>query len=262
MLTKVLVITSLRYGLASLCLPSLINNTGVEVVAVILAKGTRTSPWRLLKRKLVKIFKIGLLGTLNGLRVRKWFAGLKTMDIEALCKENNLPFYCVNGLNSPEMESLLNGLNADLGVSLGNGYIAPRIFQIPKLGMINVHSEILPNYQNAQSILWPIYCNDPYTGFTIHEVERKIDAGRILFQKKYPLRFFRSLEATVRWNLCEVQKDIPRHLATVCRCVYELKEKSVVQGCGNRYTTASIGQFLRMVLNNRRFYKKQEGLKK
>ncbi len=258
MVNKIVIITCLRHGMASLCLPALLRNKGVNVIAVVLAQGAGTSRWRLFKRKVSKIVKIGLLGALNGKRVRKWFSGLETKDIQTLCKENDTPFYCVNGLNSPEMESLLRDLNSDLGVSLGNGYIAPRIFQVPKLGMINVHSEILPNYQNAQSILWPIYCNDPYTGFTIHEIERKIDAGRILFQKKYPLRFFKSLENTVRWNVCEVQKDIPAHVAMVCESICEFKERAITQGNGKSYTTASIWQFLRMILNNRRFYKKQE----
>ena len=260
MKTDVVVITCLRTGSASHCLPALANCPSVHVAAVILATGGCPRSFRYYWRRLKKVLKVGFLGAWNGRRMRQWYE-MAEPDIEILCKQHGIPFYTVPFLNGVETEELLHSLSPTLGVSLGNGYIAPRIFSIPKFGMINMHSEILPAYQNAQSIIWPIFKNDPYTGFTIHEIERKIDAGRILFQKKYKLEFYPTLEETVRRNKARVDADVPDAISYVCANILELRGKAQTQGVGGGYTTPTIWQYMRMVRNNRRFYIAQQGQK-
>lgn len=251
----VVVITCSRRGTASRCLPAILD-AGIIVKSVLVAHGAGTSKRRALMRRIKKIFKIGLLGAIVGVRMRKWFSS-PTKDIRDLCMERGVPYQEIEGLNSVEMERCLKKLSPTLGVSLGNGYIAPRIFGIPKLGMINLHTEILPDYQNARAIIWPIYCNDPYTGYTIHEIVQQIDAGRILLQRKYPICFGKSLEETVRINKAETDSRFPKDVAYAVQHIEELKAVALKQGNGKRYTTPSIWQYIRMVVNNRRLYKRQ-----
>jgi len=256
-MTKVVVITCGRNGTASNCLPALVEHPSVKVCAVFLAEGSGTNKWRSLMRKFRKILKIGLLGAWNGRRIRPWFRA-DYGDIEAKCRQLQIPFRVIRGLNSDEMISAVQDCHADLGVSLGNGYISPRIFNVPRLGMINLHSECLPAYQNAQCIIWPIYCHDPHSGFTIHEIDSKIDTGRILFQKVYDLTFYPTLEETVRRNKMRMEKDVPGAVAEVCAHIESYQAKARVQGHGNSYTTPSFWKFLRMCKNNRYFYAKQQ----
>lgn len=255
--TRIVIVTGSLRGTAANCLPALIAHPGVVIAGVLHANGSGTSRWRTLRRKAMKILRIGPLGAWNGKRIRTWFHH-DYGNLRDLCHQSDVPFFEVIGLNSREMMDRIKSLKPDLGVSLGNGYIAPRVFELPRLGMINLHSEILPAYQNAQCIIWPIYFNDPCTGFTIHEIERKIDAGRILYQRKYPLRFFPSLEETVRWNKTTVERDIPAAVAEVCANIEIYKGKAIPQGAGGCYTTPSIWQFWRMVRNNSRFYRSQQ----
>ncbi len=257
MVTDVVVITCLWADTASLCLPALVRSPSVQVKAVILATGGSPKTFRFYWRRLKKICAIGPLGAWNGRRMRSWY-GTRAPWIDALCKQLDVPFFMVPFLNGTEMADLLASLSPTLGVSLGNGYIAPRIFTIPKLGMINMHSEILPAYQNAQSIIWPIYKNDPHSGFTIHEIERKIDAGRILFQRRYDLEFFPTLEETVRRNKARIEADIPEAVSHVCGNIDEFRANARPQGDGGHYTTPTFWQYLRMVRNNARFYHAQQ----
>jgi len=229
------------------------GNPLVKVKAVLLAEGSGTSRWRSLVRRVRKIMKIGVLGAWNGRRIRPWFRA-DYGDIEAKCRQLQIPFKVIRGLNSDDMVSAVRDSHADLGVSLGNGYISPRIFTLPKLGMINLHSERLPAYQNAQCIIWPIFCRDPYSGFTIHEIERKIDTGRILYQREYKLVFYATLEETVRHNKTRIEKDIPDAVANVCANIESFKAQAQVQKQGKVYTTPSFWQFLKMCRNNRNFY--------
>lgn len=259
---KIAIITCGRNGTASRCLPALAAQENLEITGVFLAKGGGGNKRRYLIRRIKKIAKIGLLGAWNGVKMRKWYVSEpQPEDIEELCNRLSIPFKVINGLNSQEMKDALAGANADLGLSLGNGFISPTVFTIPKYGMINLHSEILPAYQNAQSIIWPIYCNDPYTGFTIHEIERKIDAGRILYQKKYPLTFFPTLEETVRENKKRVGRDIPQAMAEVCSNFLSYREQAQTQDNPGHYTTPSIWQYWRMCRNNKKFFKAQGGVK-
>ena len=255
---RIVVLTCLRRDAASRCLEDLAKcrSDGVEIAAVILAHGSGAPRRRRLLRKVRKVMSIGLLGAINGVRMRKWYRE-PAKDIVAECRRLGIPFREIEGLNSAEMIAAFQELEPDLGVSLGNGYISPRVFDIPRLGMINLHTEILPAYQNAQSIIWPIFCNDPYTGYTIHEIVRKIDAGRILLQRRYPIVFKDSLEQTVRYNKGVTDAKYPRDVAYVVSNIESLKASAIEQKGGRCYTTPSIWQYLKMVINNRRYYRMQ-----
>ena len=250
---KVIVLTCSSCGTASRCLPEIVAS-GANVCGVVLAHSAGGNKRRALWRTFKKILRIGFLGALNGRRMREWYAS-PSEDIKNICRRLNVPYYEVEGLNTEETVNLFKKLNPDLGVSLGNGFISPRIFEIPRLGMIN----LLPAYQNASSIIWPIYCNDPYTGYTIHEIVKKIDAGRILLQRRYPVVFAKSLAETVRCNKSITDSKCPKDVAYAIAHIEELKSKAEEQGVGGHYTTPSIWQFLRMVVNNRRFYRAQQG---
>src|ERR1700741_4524778 len=110
-------------------------------------------------------------------------------DLASLSEHLSVPVFETECTNSDETVRLFKDADADLGLSLGNGYISTKIFTIPKYGVINVHGERLPEYQNPQSILWPIYHLETTTGLTIHEIDRSIDTGKILHQEEYPIIF-------------------------------------------------------------------------
>ena len=102
--------------------------------------------------------------------MRKWY-GTGGGDLDATCTDLGIPIISVDRINSDAAAAALRSADLDLGLSLGNGYIAERIFTIPREGLINLHSERLPEYQNAQSIIWPIYNNETETGLTFHLID-------------------------------------------------------------------------------------------
>ena len=163
------------------------------------------------KRKIVKIFKIGLFGALNGVRMRKWYSTgvyqyLDIPTIESLCKEHNIPLSITPTIYSSQTIEYFKNANADIGLSLGNGYIGKKIFSIPKFGMINVHHEELPAYQNTQSIIWQLYNDSENTGYTIHKIDEHIDTGEILFKEVIPIIFKQNLKNTVSFNYSALLK--------------------------------------------------------
>ena len=85
---RLLITSSLSRGLASLAIPRLLEIPGVEIALVLLDEGGSSRPrWG---RKLRKILRIGPLGALNGVRMRRWYLE----DVQALLRLDSLEAVC------------------------------------------------------------------------------------------------------------------------------------------------------------------------
>ena len=251
MSVRVLVLTCLRRDFASRCLPALVATPGVEVVAAILAHGgtpgrsERGKKWR-------KAFRIGFLGAINGIRMRDWFRDPDAPDLEAECCRLGVPFRETPFLNCDTTRELFREARADLGLSLGNGYISESVFSLPRLGMLNIHTEILPQFQGGLGVLWPIHEGIAETGFTIHRVARKLDAGDIVHQERYPIAFRDTLEATVRATMAIARERVPGAFAETCANLEARLAAAIPQRPGRTYTTPTFREFLRIRRNHAR----------
>jgi methionyl-tRNA formyltransferase len=257
---KILLLTSSRFGTAAHHLPYLIESNLCEISMVILNEGSIINKRKNYKRIYHKIKKIGLLGALNGVRIRKWFnedmAQFKKIDeLEKICKEKNIPFYITQAINSKSTIELFKKADVDVGLSLGNGYIGQNIFSIPRFGMINIHHEILPAYQNAQSIIWQIYNMSSMTGFTIHKIDKHIDTGEIVLQEFVPINFSNTLRQTIASTSVILLEASAIGLLKVIKDFDSLFRKAKPQGKGSSYTTPSIWQFIKIVKNHGRLKK-------
>ncbi|MDN3358374.1 formyltransferase family protein [Actinomadura sp. DC4] len=78
----------------------------------------------------------------------------------------------------------LAGYHADLAVVYGfNWKLPPAVLQLPRFGVINIHSSLLPEYRGPAPVLWAIRNGDPEIGFTIHRMDHDFDTGPILAQR-------------------------------------------------------------------------------
>jgi methionyl-tRNA formyltransferase len=251
---RIAILTSIRKGTASYCLSVLAENTSVEIARVIYCEHAAKKKKKFYLQKIRKMFRIGLPGALNGIRIRKWFAvgdvdGRPIEDIESLCKRLDIPFFITPGLNTVQTIGILGSGKVDLGLSLGNSYISPRVFSIPRYGMLNIHGEVLPAFQNAQSVIWQLYEGSGETGYTIHQVEKKIDEGRIWKQEKFPIVFKATFRETVSATCAEILKQSANGLADLLTHFERYRKEVRIQDEGRSYTTPSLREFLRMNRN-------------
>lgn len=258
---KIVILTSDEFGTAAHHLPMLLQSEHIEVTAVILNRGVIKNRWKHYQRKLKKMWKIGLMGALNGMRMRNWFSTdvqqlLGVSSIRQQCTNAGIPLYETDSINTTATESMMHNADADLGISLGNSFIAPRIFNIPKHGMINIHHEILPDYQNAQSVIWQLYHGSTETGYTIHQIERKIDAGKILYKEHLPIVFHKKLNETVSHTVARLWEHSAKGLVNLIEHFDEYYAKARPQGGGRHFTTPSFWQFQRIRRQHKRLKKK------
>ncbi len=60
--------------------------------------------------------------------------------------------------------------------------------ELKKKKYINIHGSLLPKYRGLHSIFWAVMNGENELGYTIHEVNRRIDGGDILYQYRFPYK--------------------------------------------------------------------------
>ncbi|MSU62553.1 MAG: methionyl-tRNA formyltransferase [Pedosphaera sp.] len=76
-------------------------------------------------------------------------------------------------------------LQPDIIIVAAYGQILPQsILDLPRLGCLNVHTSLLPNYRGAAPIQWAILNGDAESGVTIMKMDAGLDTGDILTQSR------------------------------------------------------------------------------
>ena len=109
--------------------------------------------------------------------------------------ENGITVYQPNSVKNKETLDLVRELNPDLIVVVAYGKILPQeLIDIPKKGIINVHSSLLPKYRGAAPIHAAIINGEKESGVTIMDIVEELDAGDIILQAKTPINETDTLE--------------------------------------------------------------------
>ncbi len=71
----------------------------------------------------------------------------------------------------------------DFGIITGFNQIFSRAAIARFKTLVNFHASVLPYYRGPTPAHWCIRNHEKMTGFTVHDVAEKVDAGRILYQE-------------------------------------------------------------------------------
>ena len=110
---------------------------------------------------------------------------IKFSPVKEYALENNIPVYQPNNVKTEETLNLVRELNPDLIVVVAYGKILPKeLIDIPKYGVINVHSSLLPKFRGAAPIHAAIINGEEESGVTIMYIAEELDAGDMILQGK------------------------------------------------------------------------------
>jgi hypothetical protein len=90
-------------------------------------------------------------------------------------------------LHAAESRARLETLGADLGVVAGTYLLRPEVFTIPRLGCLNLHLGLAPEFRGSSPGFYELLEGATEVGVTIHRVTRALDGGPILAQQRFPL---------------------------------------------------------------------------
>ena len=101
----------------------------------------------------------------------------------------NVPMRELNGINTPEGLKLVASQTPDLMLSVRYGAILKEaVLAIPKIGVLNLHSGLLPAYKGVMATFRALLQGDSEIGTTLHWIDdSSIDTGRIITKTAIPV---------------------------------------------------------------------------
>lgn len=87
-------------------------------------------------------------------------------------------------LKDPAFVEAFRALSPDLAVVVAFRMLPEVIWAMPELGTFNLHASLLPQYRGAAPINWAVINGETETGVTTFLLNREIDCGAILMQRR------------------------------------------------------------------------------
>mgnify|MGYP001815184037 CR=1 FL=1 len=95
-----------------------------------------------------------------------------------------------NTINSAESVARLREAPPDLILSIRyGGILKEAVIGIPRYGVINLHSGLLPGYRGVMASFWAMLAGEQQLGTTLHTIDdSSIDTGRVIATSTVPLQ--------------------------------------------------------------------------
>lgn len=150
----------------------------------------------------------------------------------------------LNAVNDADYDQL-EASQPELIVSIRHMTILKEpVYTMPRLGVLNLHSGVLPTYQGVMSSFWAMLNQEPQLGTTLHFIEdTSIDTGSVITQTS--TRF--EQERSYLWNVLNLYQD---GCDAILSAVQTLSDGEQVQasaqtGTANYYTYPDESALLR-----------------
>lgn len=142
-----------------------------------------------------------LVAPLLGLRRRHSVAGI--------ARENSVPCACFHAINAPAAREYLRAARPDVIFSIAAPQkFGPEVLAIPRWGCFNVHSSLLPKFPGQNAIFWAMLYGEKQAGFTIHQMDDRLDTGPVAYQQAVPIRAADTYEDVCRRVMAEAIPQI------------------------------------------------------
>ncbi|MDQ2792925.1 MAG: methionyl-tRNA formyltransferase [Bacteroidota bacterium] len=109
---------------------------------------------------------------------------LQASAVKVAAQAHGLPVLQPTNLKSSEFQAELKGYAADLQVVVAFRMLPEAVWNMPRLGSINIHGSLLPQYRGAAPINWALMHGDTETGVTSFFLRHEIDTGDLIFQDR------------------------------------------------------------------------------
>ena len=109
---------------------------------------------------------------------------LQASAVKEAALRHHLPVLQPTNLKSPEFQAELRGYRADLQVVVAFRMLPEAVWNMPRLGSVNIHASLLPQYRGAAPINWALMHGDQETGVTSFFLRHEIDTGDLILQDK------------------------------------------------------------------------------
>ena len=108
--------------------------------------------------------------------------------VKEVALAEGIPVYQPENFRDEEAVQTLAALQPDVIAVVADGRILPqKVLDIPKLGCVNIHASLLPQYRGSAPYQWAVLDGLKETGVTAQHMAAKKDAGDIIDVAKTPI---------------------------------------------------------------------------
>lgn len=108
-------------------------------------------------------------------------------SIRGAARKYNIPIVNACDLNSHEFVEKLKQFSPDVIINQTEFLLKEEILSVSKMGFLNRHASLLPHFRGRLGSWWSHAAEPSEYGVTIHFVDKEIDSGPIIIQKKYSI---------------------------------------------------------------------------
>lgn len=112
---------------------------------------------------------------------------LQPSEVKQYAIAHDIPVLQPVKMKDPAFVETLRGYRADLQVVVAFRMLPEVVWAMPRFGTFNVHAALLPQYRGAAPINWAVINGETETGVTTFFLDKDIDTGRIILQKRFPI---------------------------------------------------------------------------
>ena len=164
----------------------------VKVPLVLRGKSRKDTAYQILpklsKRFLFKKFQEFIIVFSLTLIPKLLKKGAVFRRLRAIAKLHGLDFHKSFDVMSEETLAFIKNKNPDIIVTLFHQILKEPLISIPRLGIINIHPGILPDFRGIQPYFWELLSEKKKAGPTFHYIkDASIDTGSILAQAEYSI---------------------------------------------------------------------------
>ena len=109
---------------------------------------------------------------------------LKHTEVGSYAIKNNIELIELGSFDDDNIYKKIVSLDIDIFVVVAFRILPEKYISIPRFGSINLHASLLPKYRGAAPIQWALMNGDKTTGVSVFQIEKKVDTGKIIYQKK------------------------------------------------------------------------------
>ena len=113
---------------------------------------------------------------------------LQPPPVKELALQHQIPVFQPATLRKEEVQAEIRSWNPDVIVVVAYGKLLPKaVLDAPKLGCVNVHGSLLPQYRGAAPIQWTVLNGDKVAGVTTMFMAEGMDTGDMLLKAETPV---------------------------------------------------------------------------
>lgn len=106
--------------------------------------------------------------------------------LRSIARRHRLPFHRTEDIMSADAMGFIRAQRPDLVVTLFHQIVRQALIDVPRLGVVNIHPGLIPDYRGIQPYFWELSEGSGRAGATVHFIEdESVDSGGILAKASY-----------------------------------------------------------------------------